>query len=62
MKKNQNSNYFVLQFVSIKRIDTGDWAIPGVKTQKKLNLIKEIYIFVCLQRECVIPVKKYRKH
>ena len=38
MKKNPSSNYFLLQFVSIKRLDTGDWAIPGVKIKTKLKI------------------------
>jgi ADP-ribose pyrophosphatase len=58
VKKNQNSNYFVLQFVSIKRIDTGDWAIPGVKKQKKLNLIKRDLYFCMFTKGMCDPGEK----
>ena len=37
----------ILEFVAIKRKDTGDWAIPGVRKQKKSCLTK-IFLHVLL--------------
>ena len=39
----------ILEFVAIKRKDTGDWAIPGVsKKKKKKSCLTKIFLHVLL--------------
>jgi ADP-ribose pyrophosphatase len=60
---NPETNKPVLQFVSIKRLDTNEWAIPGVFM---IYSFSSDYFLVNIllklnRRVCVILVRKYHK-
>lgn len=52
----------ILQFVSIKRLDTNEWAIPGVKFVFGIQLKRKLFNFTYIKRVCAIRVRKYLKH
>lgn len=54
------SNKPILQFVSIQRHDTKQWAIPGVIIQIKLFKFNTICLFKNYIRACVILVKWFQ--
>jgi len=47
--KNSETKKPILQFVSIKRLDTNEWAIPGVRnfisSKVQVNLLLNIIVF-----------------